>query len=125
MIARTYPSRSGHFRKQLFVVINDVLAADHRREVHLNSKLSTPGSKVLKNLRVSRGFEQQGDPSCSWSMDAEEHFKTVSAIGLRHFARIPEFTETLVGSQLAFDIWKNAVGEVHLHGRRERGPTKY
>ncbi|CRY92006.1 hypothetical protein SynWH8103_01274 [Synechococcus sp. WH 8103] len=40
------------------MVINDVLAADHRREVHLNSKLSTPGRKVLKDLRVALSFKQ-------------------------------------------------------------------
>ena len=68
------------------MIVNDILAANDRGKVRLNSILSTPGCKVLKNLRVPRGFEQQGDATCSWSMDTEEHFKTVSAIGLCHFA---------------------------------------
>ena len=47
----------GHFCEQLFVMVHNVLATDHRSEVHLNAVLSAPRSEMFKNLCVTFGFK--------------------------------------------------------------------
>ena len=53
------------------MVINHVLTADNRSEVHFNAKLSTPWCEVLKDLSITFSIKEDRHSACARRVHAK------------------------------------------------------
>ncbi len=84
LIPAAWNESSAHFCEQLFVMVHNVLATDHWREIHFDPVLSTPRSEVLKNLCIALSLEECGYTASTRCMNAKQHLKAWKLVSLGH-----------------------------------------
>ena len=101
--------------KQIFVIVDHVLAADDGGNFHHDAELRAPGCEMGKQLFIAIGTAENNNATFPWCVDAEQEFKTVKFVFLGHGTTFPEFDEQGIGSLLEFNIFKLAVNQIELH----------
>ena len=114
--SRQTAESAGELGEEFLVVINDVLAADHRCEFNNHAELSTPGCEVGKQLFVTFCATKHHDAAFAGSMNAEQQFKTLELVFLCHGTTFPEFDELGIGRLLHVDVIELDVSQIKLHG---------